>query len=173
VTPAGPHPPTADTHLYIGFMTAQLRLASIVFHHPPAKEQAAMDEPHRHTASAVVATTADGKAGAALVPLYVSGVRAELIQCLMRPVGALGLVAVAGGVFAGVRQRHGWAQLQVTIEDAARISADQVLELAAYLQQTTPEIFARVGELVGSQPALAGSLSAVLLLHVLRRARRR
>ncbi len=72
-----------------------------------------------------------------------------------------------------VRQRHGWAQLQVTIEDAARISADQVLELAAYLQQTTPEIFARVGELVGSQPALAGSLSAVLLLHVLRRARRR
>lgn len=140
-----------------------------------------MDEPHRHTTSAAVAATTDGKAGAALVPLYVSGVfreapagfRAELIKCLMRPVGALGLVAVAGGVFAGVRQRHGWAQLQVTIEDAARISADQVLELAAYLQQTTPEIFARVGELVGSQPALAGSLSAVLLLHVLRRARRR
>ncbi|MFZ5549306.1 MAG: hypothetical protein ACOZJX_11475 [Pseudomonadota bacterium] len=132
-----------------------------------------MDEPHRPTAT-------DDKA-ATLVPLYVSGVfreapmgfRAELVQCLMRPVGALGLVAVAGGVFAGVRQRHGWAQLQVTIEEAARISADQVLELAAYLQQTTPEIFSRVGDLVGSQPALAGSLSAVLLLHVLRRARRR
>lgn len=127
-----------------------------------------MDETHRSDA-------ADSKA-TALVPLYVSGVfreapvgfRAELVQCLMRPVGALGLVAVAGGVFAGVRQRHGWAQLQVTIEDVARISADQVLELAAYLQQTTPEVFGQVGELLARQPAMASGLSAVLLLHVLR-----
>lgn len=120
-------------------------------------------------------------AGAALVPLYVSGVfretpvtfRAQLIETLMRPMGALGLVAVANGVFAAVRQRHGWDRLQVTLDDAARISADQVLELSAYLQQTAPEVFRSVGELVSSQPAVAGGLSAILLLHALRTLRRR
>ncbi|WP_374676092.1 hypothetical protein [Ideonella sp.] len=121
----------------------------------------------------------DGEA--ALVPLYVAGVyreaparlRAPLLECLLRPVGALGLVAVAGGAFAAVRHRHGWDSLQVTLEDTARISAEQVLELSAYLQQTTPEVFRQVGELVAQQPALASSgLSAALLLSVLRRGRR-
>ncbi|HEV8692083.1 MAG TPA: hypothetical protein VGQ91_17395 [Ideonella sp.] len=121
------------------------------------------------------------EAGTALVPLYVSGVfreaptslRAQLIECLMRPMGALGLVAVANGVFAALRQRHGWHHLQVTLDDATRITGDQILELAAYLQQTAPEVFGQVGDLVSRQPALAGSLSAVLLLHVLHRTMRR
>lgn len=120
-------------------------------------------------------TPANGGAGAALVPLYVSGVyreapstvRAQLIECLMKPMGALGLVAVANGVFAALRQRHGWHQLQVTLDDAARITGDQVLELSSYLQQTAPEVFQKVGDLVSRQPALTGSLSAMLLLHVL------
>jgi hypothetical protein len=124
-------------------------------------------------------TADDGEA--ALVPLYVAGMyreaparlRAPLLECLMRPVGALGLVAVAGGAFAAVRHRHGWDRVQVTLEDTARISAEQVLELSAYLQQTTPEVFRQVGELVSQHPALASSgLSAALLLSVLRRARR-
>lgn len=127
-----------------------------------------MDEPDRQTKPAV------------LVPLYVSGVfreapatfRAQLIETLMRPMGALGLVAVAGGVFAAVRQRHGWARLQVTLDDVARISADQVQELSAYLQQTAPEVFRQVAELVSSQPAVAGGLSAILLLQVLHATRR-
>ena len=120
-------------------------------------------------------------AGTALVPLYVSGVfreapvtfRVQLIETLMRPMGALGLVAVANGVFAAVRQRHGWERLQVTLDDAARITADQVLELSAYLQQAAPEVFRAVGELVSSQPAVAGGLSAILLMHALRTWRRR
>ena len=124
--------------------------------------------------------TADAP-GAALVPLYVSGVfreapvsfRAQLIETLMRPMGALGLVAVSNGVFAAVRQRHGWERLQVTLDDAVRITADQVLELSSYLQQAAPEVFRSVGELVSSQPAVAGGLSAILLLHALRTLRRR
>ena len=126
-------------------------------------------------------TPSNGGTGAALVPLYVSGVfreapawfRAQLIECLMKPMGALGLVAVANGVFAALRQRHGWQQLQVTLEDTSRITGEQVLELSSYLQQTAPEVFQRVGELVSRQPALTGSLSAMLLLHVLRRTMRR
>lgn len=112
----------------------------------------------------------------ALVPLYVSGVyreapvgfRAELIETLMRPMGALGLVAVAGGVFAAVRQRHGWQRLQVSLDDVGRITADQVQELSSYLQQAAPEVFRQVAELVASQPMVARGLSAILLLQVLR-----
>ncbi|MFO1337618.1 MAG: hypothetical protein U1F53_05185 [Burkholderiaceae bacterium] len=136
-----------------------------------------MAEPdHRSTPAATPLVSA-----AVMVPLYVSGVfreapasfRAQLIETLMRPMGALGLVAVAGGVFAAVRQRHGWARLQVSIDDAARITADQVQELSAYLQQAAPEVFRQVAELVVSQPAVAGGLSAVLLLHVLHTTRKR
>jgi hypothetical protein len=121
-------------------------------------------------------TTRPAEAGTVLVPLYVAGVfreapagfRAQLIETLMRPMGALGLVAVANGVFAAVRQRHGWERLHVTMDDAARITADQVLELSAYLQQAAPEVFRQVGELIASQPAIASGLSAVLLMQLLR-----
>lgn len=121
-----------------------------------------------------------GQVGAeseALVPLYVSGVyreapptlRAQLIECLMRPMGALGLVAVAGGAFAALRQRHGWQTLHVTLDDATRITADQVMELSLYLQQATPAVFRQVADLVADQPLAVGGLSAVLLLQLLRR----
>jgi len=128
--------------------------------------------------------TPRGQVGAeseALVPLYVSGVyreapptlRAQLIECLMRPMGALGLVAVAGGAFAALRQRHGWQTLHVTLDDATRITADQVMELSLYLQQATPEVFRQVADLVADQPLAVGGLSAVLLLQLLRRPHRR
>ena len=72
-----------------------------------------------------------------------------------------------------VRQRHGWDRLQVTLDDTARISADQVLELSSYLQQTAPDVFDQVAKLVSAQPAVASGLSAMLLMHVLRRTWRR
>ncbi|WP_374565007.1 hypothetical protein [Ideonella sp.] len=130
---------------------------------------------------ALQSSAPSGEGGAALVPLYVAGVfreapaafRVQLIECLMRPMGALGLVAVANGVFAALRQRHGWDRLQVTLDDAARISADQVLELSSYLQQTAPDVFGQVAELVSRQPAVASGLSAMLLLHVLHSTLRR
>jgi hypothetical protein len=111
-----------------------------------------------------------------LVPLYVSGMfaegsgafRVQLIETLMRPMGALGLLAVAGGAFAALRQRHGWHSLRVTLDDAARISADQVLQLASYLQQAAPGVFRHVAELVADRPLAAGGLSAVLLMQLLR-----
>lgn len=135
-----------------------------------------MGEPDHHLFS-----PSPAEPGGVLLPLYVSGVfreappsfRAQLIETLMRPMGALGLVAVANGVFAAVRHRHGWERLQVTLDDTARISADQVLELSAYLQQAAPEVFRQVAELVSSQPAVAGGLSAILLMQVLRVTRKR
>ena len=75
--------------------------------------------------------------------------------------------------FAALRQCHGWQTLQVTLDDATRITADQVMELSLYLQQATPEVFRQVADLVADQPLAVGGLSAVLLLQLLRHPYRR
>lgn len=77
--------------------------------------------------------------------------RARLLECMLRPLGALALVAVAGGVFSTLRSRHGWQRLQVLEDDTLQISAEQVRELAFYLQQSAPEVFPAITELARRQ----------------------
>lgn len=98
--------------------------------------------------------------------------RARIIETLMRPLGALALVAVAGGAFAALRQRNGWATLQVTLDDALRVSASQVQDLSAYLLQSTPDALQRVAEAVADNPVALPSLTVLLLLQTLGRVRR-
>jgi len=86
-----------------------------------------------------------------------AAVRPRIIECLMRPVGVLGLVAVAGGAFAALRQRNGWEQLQVGLGDAVQVSTAQVFELASYVQQTAPDAFSQVADLFTTQPAGVGA----------------
>lgn len=117
-----------------------------------------------------------GAPSPALLPLWTAGLYKEastelktrLIECLMQPMGALGLVAVAGGVFAAVRQRHGWQRLQVTAEDTARVTADHIYQLAGYLQEAAPQAFVQVGQLLGEHPAALATVSGVLLWQALR-----
>ena len=117
-----------------------------------------------------------GTPSTALLPLWTAGLYKEagtelktrLIECLMQPMGALGLVAVAGGVFAAVRQRHGWQRLQVTAEDTARVTADHIYQLAGYLQETAPQAFVQLGQLLGEHPAALATVSGVLLWQVIR-----
>jgi hypothetical protein len=115
-----------------------------------------------------------------LVPLWVAGlyreasgsVRAGLLECLLRPVGMLGLVAVAGGVFAALRQRHGWQALEVTVEDTRQVTEDHVYQLALYLQEAAPQGLARLADLLSQQPAALATVSGALLLEALRQRRR-
>jgi hypothetical protein len=81
--------------------------------------------------------------------LYQAGdgmMRAQLLTCLIRPLGALALAAVAGGVFGELRSRNGWQRVQVLDEDTQRISAAEVRTLVAYLQQAAPEVLSSLGE---------------------------
>lgn len=98
--------------------------------------------------------------------------RARMIETLMRPLGALALVAVAGGTFAALRQRNGWATLQVRLEDTLRVSASQVQDLAAYLLQSTPDAVMQVVDVVTDSPMALPSLSVLLLAQAVRRMRR-
>ncbi len=106
--------------------------------------------------------------GAANQPL-----RAKLIACMVRPLGPLGLVAVAAGAFAGLLRRSSSGGVTVVIDDVARYSNEQVYELARFVEQVSPEALQQVAVLVSDNPVGIAAFSAsavVLLMRVVRRA---
>lgn len=65
--------------------------------------------------------------------------RVRLLNVLLRHVGPLALVSIAAGAFAGLLPGERWRVAQVTLEDARRVGAAQVMALAAYVEQKAPE----------------------------------
>jgi hypothetical protein len=88
-------------------------------------------------------TPAPSRRPAASLPALVSRVyaalplpeRARLLEPLIKPVGVLALMVVAGGVFARLRLQAGWPGLHLPLGEVARVSADEVAALAEHAQQ--------------------------------------
>lgn len=99
--------------------------------------------------------------------------RVRLLDQLLRPVGPLALGAVAAGAFARLLPPGHWTGAQVHLEDAMRISAAQVFELARYLEQKCPEWLLQLPELLRDNPVALGTLSGAMLMVALRAWRRR
>jgi hypothetical protein len=101
--------------------------------------------------------------------------RTRLLEYLLQPVGPLGLVAIAAGAFGAILHRGGYRQLSVSPEDAARISADQMLELARYVEQCDPQALEHVASLLAESPAGMAGLGGSVLLFAMQswRARKR
>lgn len=91
--------------------------------------------------------------------------RARLLACLMRPLGPLGVAGVAAGAFAGFLSRRGVAQIDA--DGVARVSSDEVLELARFVEQVSPEALQHFAGLISGSPlGLATfSASALVLLY--------
>jgi hypothetical protein len=60
--------------------------------------------------------------------------RRKLLERLLRPVRSLALAAVASGAFSAFLLRR------VTLDDVARITAEQVAGLARFVEQCSPEV---------------------------------
>ena len=97
--------------------------------------------------------------GAANLPL-----RRRLIACLVRPLGVLGLAAVAAGAFTDVVSRSGAGGLGIAIGDVARFSQEQVAELARFVEQVQPEALLQAARLVADNPVGVGGFSASVAL---------
>jgi hypothetical protein len=95
--------------------------------------------------------------------------RARLLECLLKPVRPLPLVAVAAGAFGTFLHRESWSRVSVSVEDAVRFSAEQVFELARYVEHFQPETFRQIGSLLAENPVCMTTLSGALLLMTLRR----
>jgi hypothetical protein len=95
--------------------------------------------------------------------------RARLLECLLRPMRPLGLVAIAAGAFGGFVHREPWDRISVPLDDAVRFSAEQVLELARFVEQVQPEALGRLAAIVADNPLALQTLSGSLLLLAARR----
>lgn len=99
--------------------------------------------------------------------------RRRVLEQLVRPMGLLSLVAVADGVFAGMRLRSGWQELQIRIEDLPSVHASHVIALTDYAEQVSVEIVDGLVQALTSSPLLTGTATAALVALLVRRARLR
>jgi len=99
--------------------------------------------------------------------------RAKLLECLLRPVGPLALVAIAAGAFGRFLHRLTGDAVPISLDDAARITSDHVLELARYVQQCSPHALLQIGSLIADRPIGFASISGSALLLALGVWRRR
>jgi hypothetical protein len=104
-----------------------------------------------------------GHAYAAAPPL----VRKSLLEQLIRSVGVLGLVTVAGGVFAKIRLRGGWPDIAVHLDDLQDIRTPDVVALVDYVQRVSAEALIDAIKLLANNPALMGSGAVALLMSIM------
>jgi hypothetical protein len=93
--------------------------------------------------------------------------RTKLLECLLRPVGPLALVALATGAFRHLLYRLTGSSVPVSLDDAARITSDHVLELARYVEQCSPSTLLQIGSLVADSPIGVATMSGSALLLAL------
>jgi hypothetical protein len=104
--------------------------------------------------------------GAASAPL-----RSRMLACLLRPLGSLGLVAVASGAFARLVYRGGEAGAGMSIGDLASYSSDQVFELARFVEQVSPDAIQQVAGLLADNAAGASAFTAAVAMLLVRAVR--
>jgi hypothetical protein len=114
--------------------------------------------------------SAHENAGPRLVArLYASAdqsLQARMLTCLMRPLGPLGLVAVASGAFASFFARA--APPSAALEEAAQFTRDQIVELARFAEQVNPEVLQQFVGLFGDGPLGMATISAAALALLVR-----
>lgn len=93
--------------------------------------------------------------------------RRQLLERLLRPLGVLSLVAIAGGIFAKVRLRAGWQDFHVRIEDTLPVRPSDVVALVEHVQQVSIEAVDGLAHWLTASPALASSAAAALLATIL------
>jgi len=124
----------------------------------------------------VPAARAENRAARLMVRLYGSAnlaLRTRLIACLVRPLGSLGVAAVAAGAFTVVLSRRGADGLGGAMVDVAEFSKEQVAELARFVEQVSPEALQQAANLVFENRISVGAFTAsvaLLLALELRRA---
>jgi hypothetical protein len=97
--------------------------------------------------------------------------RADMLACLLRPLGTLSLVAVASGAFARLLQRDGVPPDRVPVEEVGRFSSEQILELAHFVHEVDPDTFEQLAALLTDSTLGVTALSASALVQLYRRVR--
>jgi hypothetical protein len=94
--------------------------------------------------------------------------QAGILSALMRPLGSLGLAAVASGAFASFVTRRRGAAVDVGLDEAGRFTSEQVLELARFVEQVDADAFRQAVSVVVASPAGYTAFGVAVALLVLR-----
>jgi hypothetical protein len=95
--------------------------------------------------------------------------KTRILSELIRPLGLLSLVAVAGGAFAPIRLRNGWRDVHVRLDDALQASPADVMALTAHVAQVSIETIENIAQWLVNNPLVVGSAAVLLLLQALSR----
>jgi hypothetical protein len=96
-----------------------------------------------------------------------AALRTQLLECLVRPLGPLAVVAIAGGAFGHLLYRLRRDAVPISVDDASRVTPEQVLELTRYVEQCKPDALLWIGALIANCPIGVATMSATALLIAL------
>jgi len=86
--------------------------------------------------------------------------RAQMLGRLLASVGPLALAVVGGGAFAKYVTQARWPQIPVSLADAARATPGQVHELVRYVQQSNPQLFGQLLDVLARDTTTITALGA-------------
>lgn len=93
--------------------------------------------------------------------------RARALRRLLMPVGPLALAVLAGGAFAKYVEYARWSRFSVSIDDAARVTSGQIVELVRYVEQSNPTVLEQVMVVLSrdatTMAALGASVAALVM----------
>lgn len=93
------------------------------------------------------------------------GVRRKVVACLAGVAGPLALAALAEGRFSRILLRSSPEAIGVSLEEARRLTEGQVLALARYAWEASPQVFARLAEMLQAEdPMLLRTFTGALFL---------
>jgi hypothetical protein len=99
--------------------------------------------------------------------------RARLLRRLLMPIGPLALTVLAGGAFAKYVEFARWSRMSVSLEDAARVTSNQIVELVRYVEQSNPTVLEQVMVMLSrdttTMAALGASVAAIAMQLASRR----
>ena len=79
---------------------------------------------------------------------------------LLASVGPLALTVVGGGAFAKYATHARWPEIPVSLEDAARATSGQIQEIVRYIEQSNPQLFNHLLEILARDSATIAALGA-------------
>jgi hypothetical protein len=118
--------------------------------------------------SASMPPAVPGSDHAASVPAIVAGsfdrlnvrLRARMLGRLLASVGPLALAVVGGGAFAKYVSQARWPEIPVSLEDAARATSSQIYDLVRYVQQSNPQLFSHLLDVLARDTTTIAALGA-------------
>ncbi len=96
--------------------------------------------------------------------------RARVLRRLLMSVGPLALAVLGGGAFAKFVAQARWPRLTVSLEDAARVTSSQVVELVRYVEQSNPQALQQLIVVLSrdsvTMAAAGASIAALVVRHL-------